>query len=237
MERQASRVALPIAAATLGFLAVVAATAPRTAPARDTRRLEVVDLISVQDERVRELQDEVRGLEQRIAGLGQGSALGDESVRDLRAEAQRLAAYSGGAALEGPGVTVVLDDSSSSRSPTGDPNDLVVHEQDIQTVVNALWAAGAEAVAINGQRLSSISAVRCAGNTLLLHGVVHSPPYEIGAIGDPAALAASLPAQPGIERLLEAVEAFGLGYEVKVGSVRIPPGTLTPTLSRAFPAT
>jgi uncharacterized protein YlxW (UPF0749 family) len=68
------------------------------------------------------------------------------------------------------------DDSSLRQLPTGNLNDLVIHSQDVQAVVNGLWKAGAEAVAINGQRLVSTSAVLCVGNTLLLNGTVHSPP-------------------------------------------------------------
>jgi uncharacterized protein YlxW (UPF0749 family) len=132
-------------------------------------------------------------------------------------------------------VVVTLDDSSARRSPTGDPNDLIVHERDIQTVVNALWAAGAEAVGINGERLTTTSAVRCAGNTLLLHGALHSPPYHIAAIGDPERLASAVPAQPGMGRLSESVEAFGLGLDVEPGSVRLGGGPPARSLEAALP--
>lgn len=235
MDRRAPRAALPLAAAILGFLAVMAAAQPRSAPGRETGRLRVVDLIVAQDERVRELQREVRELEQQLSEMGRRGDV-DAEVADLRRRADELAVFAGGAALAGPGVQVVLDDSSASRSPTGNPDDLVVHEQDIQTVVNALWAAGAEAVAINGQRLSSVSAVRCAGNTLLLHGSLETPPYEIDAIGNAEEMRSSLLDRPGMDRLASRVGAFGLRLEITAGSVRIPGGTPAPTLASAEPA-
>lgn len=225
--------AMPLAAAILGFLAVLAAAQPQTVPGRESSRLEMVDLIGQQDARVRELREEVRGLEEKVRELGSGEA--GAEIGELRAEAERLAVAAGAAPLRGPGITVVLEDSSASRSATGNPNDLIVHERDIQTVVNALWAAGAEAVAINGERLSSLSAVRCAGNTLLLHGVVHSPPYEIRAIGDPAGLEASLAESPGMGRLLDAVSAYGLGLDVERGPVVVPVGRGVRDLARAAP--
>ena len=86
-------------------------------------------------------------------------------------------------AVVGPGLRVTLDDSSLKESPTGNLNDLVIHSQDVQAAVNALWRAGAEAISINGERLISTSAVLCVGNTLLLNGTVHSPPYVISAAG------------------------------------------------------
>lgn len=235
MESRPSRVALPLAAAILGVLAVIAAAQPRTAPSRNSQRLEIVDLIEQQDERVRDLRGEVRDLEERIAAVGRGADARSGKAEGLLEEARELDVMAGGAALEGPGVTVVLDDSSASRSPTGDPNDLVVHERDIQTVVNALWAAGAEAVSLNGERLSTTSAVRCAGNTLLLHGALHTPPYEIRAIGDAQALADTLSSRPGMGRLLENVHAFGLGFSVEPAQRVVLPATATPGLARAVP--
>lgn len=237
MDRGPSRVALPLAVGILGFLAVLAAADPRIAPGRDSRRLELVDLIAEQDARVRDLQADVRALEGELRSAGRGSGDQDAAIGDLRERAASLAVVAGNASLEGPGVVVVLDDSTSSRSPSGDPNDLVVHEEDIQTVVNALWSAGAEAVAVNGERLSSISAVRCAGNTLLLHGRLHSPPYEIAAVGDAEALAEALPGQPGMDRWLGAVASFGLGYQVEARDlVAVPGGVASLTLARARPA-
>jgi uncharacterized protein YlxW (UPF0749 family) len=109
-----------------------------------------------------------------------------------------------------------------------------VHERDIQTVVNGLWAAGAEAVAIDGERLTSTSAVRCAGNTLLLHGTVHSPPYVVTAVGDPGRLSADLEGQPGIDRLRADAEAFGLGLEIEAGAVTMAGGPVA-TLRFARP--
>ena len=71
----------------------------------------------------------------------------------------------------------------SRRDAGVDPNQLVVHQSDLQAVVNALWAGGAEAMTIAGQRVIATSAVRCVGNTLLLNGRVFSPPFEVAAIG------------------------------------------------------
>lgn len=230
MEAPSPRITVAVAAALLGFLAVLAARQPPLAT-REIRRLELADLIRAEDARVRRIRAEVRILQAELAGLG----IVGEEVEALRAEARALGAATGSEAVEGPGVVVTLDDSSARRSPTGDPNDLIVHERDIQTVVNALWAAGAEAVGINGERLITTSAVRCAGNTLLLHGALHSPPYHIAAIGDPERLASAVPAQPGMGRLRESVEAFGLGLEIEPGSVRLGGGPPARSLEAALP--
>lgn len=236
MRRPGPRVAVALAAALLGFMAVVAASSPPQAT-RAVRRTSLVDLIREEDQRVRELRGEVRRLEGQLAADVTGEALRSDEVRALEAQVQQLAVTAGGIGLEGPGVVITLDDSTAARSPSGDPNDLVVHEQDIQVVVNAVWAAGAEAVAINGERLTSTSAVRCAGNTLLLHGSVHSPPYEIAGIGDPEGLPAAIEAQPGMAALRDAAETFGLRLALEpVERVVIPAGPRVPRVREAAPA-
>jgi uncharacterized protein YlxW (UPF0749 family) len=214
--------AMVLAAGLLGFLAVLAATRPAGSP-RELRRFELADLVQSEDDRVRALRVELSRLESEVAELDRER--GDADLNALREEVALLAEAGGSAPLEGPGVMVTLDDSSQARSPSGDPNDLVVHEADIQTVVNALWAAGGEAVAINGERLTAGSAVRCAGNTLLLHGTLHTPPYEIAAIGEPAALSASLAVQPGMQRLADAFDAFGREFDVENTFVRLGSGS------------
>jgi len=224
MQAPAPKVAVLLAAALLGFLAVLAATQPSGSP-RELRRFELADLIEEQDARVRSARAELAGLRNEIRGLEDGAQ--GASLSGLREDISALALTGGAAPIEGPGVVVTLDDSSSTRSPTGDPNDLIVHEADIQTVVNALWAAGAEAVALNGERLTAASAVRCAGNTLLLHGTLHTPPYRIAAIGGEGLLGASLAARPGMDRLAAAADAFGLGLEVEAELVRLGAGPAT----------
>src|SRR5687768_15312782 len=99
-----------------------------------------------------------------------------------------------------------------------------------------MWGSGAEAVSLNGQRLTALSAIRCAGNTLLLHGSVQSPPYRIEAIGDPENLRTSLPSQPDMDRVLVAARTFGLGYVVEAAPVPISSETPTVSLRRAVPA-
>ena len=94
-------------------------------------------------------------------------------------------------ALSGSGVTVTLDDSPlwenavNNNGTTANINDYVIHQQDVESVVNALWAGGADALMIMDQRVLFNSAVICSGNVLSLHGKKYSPPFTISAIGDP----------------------------------------------------
>ena len=96
-----------------------------------------------------------------------------------------------------------------------DPNYLVVHQGDIQAVANALWAGGAEAMTIQGQRVIATTGIKCVGNTVVLHDVPYSPPYVISAIGDPVALLTSLEDNPYlVHHYFPWAAQYQLGYAV-----------------------
>jgi uncharacterized protein YlxW (UPF0749 family) len=116
-------------------------------------------------------------------------------------------------AAEGPGLVVTLDDSSDRESPSGNLNDLVIHSQDVQAVANGLWGAGAEALAVNGQRVVPTSAILCVGNTLLINGTVHSPPFRFTALG--AELHSAFLRDSLVERFAEDADRFKLGFKVE----------------------
>ena len=88
----------------------------------------------------------------------------------------------------------------------------MVHQQDIQAVVNALWSGGAEAMTIQGQRVVSTTGIKCVGNTVVLHGVPYAPPYVITAIGDQQRLRAALANAEPVQIYRQYVEAYGLVY-------------------------
>jgi uncharacterized protein YlxW (UPF0749 family) len=118
--------------------------------------------------------------------------------------------------VHGPGLVVTLDDAqrdANGRFPRdASPDDLVVHQQDIQAVLNALWSVGAEAIQMQDQRIIATSVPRCVGNTLLLNGRTYSPPYTITAIGNATAMQAALAAAPLVILYKQYVVRFGLGY-------------------------
>jgi uncharacterized protein YlxW (UPF0749 family) len=216
------------AAAVLVFLVAGAlfATTALNSKGLDLRAASITDLPGVvRQERQRsdELQAKVVALNKEIDRLSH--QVDDTSVTRVQHQVDALLQPANIAPVAGPGLTVVLDDAPKSeiekaREEHRDENELVVHQQDIQAVVNALWSGGAEAMTIQGQRVISTTGIKCVGNTVFLHGVTYSPPYRIAAIGDPTALRAALDASDYISYYLEVVDAHGLGYEV-IPSVRL----------------
>ena len=175
---------------------------------------DLAGLVEVEADRAAVLQEEVDRLQAEV------DELTDAVVVDLpKADADRAALTSfaaGRVAVTGPGVTVQLWDAPADvPRPDWVTNDyLVVHQQDLQAVINSLWAGGAEAMTLQGERVITTSAFRCVGNVLRLHGRIYSPPYVVQAIGDPEELVEALEASPDIQRYLDYVDAIGLGWSV-----------------------
>ena len=177
--------AVLVAAMVMAFL-VVLAFRPRAGDpqSRLPQRYKLADLIEAQQASAAELRREVARLRAEVdeerAAIAERTG-GSEARAELVSDTSEVA---GLVPVQGPGLKVTLNDSRLAEPPAGgNVNDLVIHSQDVQAVVNALWRAGAEAISINGQRLVSTSAVLCVGNTLLLNGTVHSPPYVMSAVG------------------------------------------------------
>ena len=169
--------------------------------------------------------EQTRTVPRRIDAAADGDV--SPKVEAARAGVAALEPAAGLIPVVGPGISVSMSDAprdADGNYPAGvEPDDLVVHQQDVQAVVNALWAGGAEAMMIMDQRVLTTSAVRCIGNTLLLQGRTYSPPFVVTAIGDADAMSAALDVQPGVQLLLQYVNKYQLGYEVRVlDSVELP---------------
>ena len=225
-ERQRERrLAYGVALALLAAVFVIGGlTEPAETGERLGRRVELVELIAAEQERTRELEAQVEALSTQVAEHEAIATEGADELAELQAAVDELALPAGHAPVQGPAITVTLDDAIGSWDGRGDPNDYVIHEQDLQAVANALWAGGAEAMAINGQRVLSTSAIRCVGTTLRLNGAYYTPPYEISAIGEPEALVDELDRDPAVTRFRSAAETFGLGFETDTVDLLTVPG-------------
>ncbi|GGV00393.1 membrane protein [Kitasatospora herbaricolor] len=211
--------------ALAGLLFYVSAHAARGTDLRtDDSLLRLSDVIRQRSAQNQQAQAQLADLQERAEELAQ--------QQGSPADAALLGALQQGSALEplaGPGLTVTLNDAPPNATaripgvPAPGVNDLVIHQQDIQAVVNALWRGGAEGIQVMDQRLISTSAVRCVGNTLLLQGRVYSPPYVIRAVGRTEALRSAVDADPTIRNYLQYVQAYGLGWKVQEsGDLSVP---------------
>jgi uncharacterized protein YlxW (UPF0749 family) len=162
------------------------------------------------------------GLEQDVSVLQKEvNALTAEVIDpELSNRIANLEKQAGLAPVTGSALQVILDDAPripGSAIPTGfSPDDFIVHQQDIQAVVNAFWRGGAVAVSVMDQRIISTSAIRCVGNTLYLQGRVYSPPFRVTAVGDTASLQLALNSEPGVQAYKQYVERLNLGWKINL---------------------
>jgi uncharacterized protein YlxW (UPF0749 family) len=206
---------VPVAAAGAGLLFAASAQTSQGTDLRSSGRSDLADVVRAQSRVVGERAAAVQQLQASVDTLTAQAAPGSAKVARLRAQAAGLALAAGAQAVTGPVLSVTLDDSKRPLAslPKGTPpDDLVVHQQDVQNVVNAMWAGGAEAMMLMDQRVISTSAVRCVGNTLILQGRVYSPPYVIQAIGDLPGMRSALEKNEQVNIYKDYVEARSVVY-------------------------
>ncbi|GII98833.1 membrane protein [Sediminihabitans luteus] len=184
---------------------------------------DLAQLVANESDRVTDLQEQSDALQAEIDALSvENETPVEGSPGEAEITANRIAA--GTTALTGPGLRVALDDAPPGNYPEQfRPDDLVVHQQDLQAVVNGLWAGGAEAMTLQSQRVDPTTAFRCVGNVLVLKGRVYSPPFVVEAIGDQDAMRSALDRAPDVQAYMSYVDAVSLGWRLdEVAKIEVP---------------
>lgn len=214
--------AVAVILALVGYILVVNIRVNRTV----TVTSDTAGLLEERGKKVSELRGEITDMSSQINALK--NLTGDKDTSDTEDPGAGTVLK----AVEGPGLKVTLNDSPLWQQKVGQDgsnaniNDYVIHQQDVESVVNALWAGGAESMQIQDQRVLPTTAVRCVGNVLLLHGRKYSPPYTISAIGPVNGMSDALDESPAIRIYKEYVNSVGLGWKVeRLDSLRFPETT------------
>lgn len=231
-----ARSASVIVMALAGLMMTTAAINSRGHDLRPERDTDMATLVRSQASHNAALQKEAAGLRAQVEDLSKANQT-PGVTSSVISSASALAPSVGLGAVSGKALRVTLDDAPLSENPDGvDANMLVVHQQDIQMVVNTLWSGGAEAMTIQGQRVISTTAVKCVGNTVVLHGVAYAPPYVIEVIGDLNAMQKALDTSEAVRIYKEYVSAYQLGWSVeRAGQVTMPAYTGAVAVSHATP--
>jgi uncharacterized protein YlxW (UPF0749 family) len=188
-----------------------------------------------------DLQNQLQSLSRQVASTRDAllahSTVGQRALDELSSAEQGSAAVK----VTGPGLLITLAnaDPKADADPVGgsaqDNPQGNVRDGDLQVVVNALWAAGAEAVSINGQRLGPLTAIRFAGEAVLVDFRPVNNPYEVSAIGDPDTLAGKFLASPEVVALAAVSKTFGLRFDYARKDKLTLPAASTSELRKAVP--
>jgi uncharacterized protein YlxW (UPF0749 family) len=182
--RWRSSLSLAVVTGLLGFLLVTAAFSARDAQrAAVPRKTQLVQLIEQRRSQEADLEQAVRALRQQVLDAEHRSASTDKTQRAEADRAALLAAQAGTTALTGSALIVKLSDSNRQPQASGDAGAYLIHDSDLQLVVNALFAAGAEAVSVNDNRIVATSPIRAAGATIVVNFRPLTGPYQVVGIG------------------------------------------------------
>ncbi|ERM92559.1 hypothetical protein O163_03990 [Caldanaerobacter subterraneus subsp. yonseiensis KB-1] len=183
-------------------------------------------------QQLKKVQEEKQNLEQQLAELTkrfqeyeEAASKNDAALKNLQKDVEKYKALAGFTDMVGPGVIVTVSDSNLQPREGEDPNLYLVHDEDLLNIVNELKAGGAEAIAINDQRLIATSEIRCVGPTININSTRYAPPYVIKAIGNPETLVASLKLKGGI---IETLEFYGIKVDIQTSDKVVVPGYSEP---------
>ena len=226
MRARTVRHAVAVLAVTIasGLLFSVSSLNERKNPAGTS---DLATLVRTRQAQVSTLDNEVSSLDDQVQSFSSAPQSGspDEDAFTARSTSP----------VSGPGVQITLSDAPPGQIPAGaTPNDLVIHQQDIEDTMNALWAGGAEAMTVQGVRITNRTVIRCIGNVILVDGTSYSPPYVIQAIGDPDTLRATVTANPRMVNYQAYVTRYGLGWDMQTKeSLSFAPATTSLTVNYA----
>jgi uncharacterized protein YlxW (UPF0749 family) len=231
------QVTLGVALLGLGFLvaAQLASEGPRVRYTTQERSplVETATDLQADQEALKAAILDLRTRIQAAEQAGQGSAA---LVKDLNDQLQSARIAAGLIPLTGSGIVLQIEDSQEPADPEGNMQDLLVGARDLRTIVEELWQAGAEAVAVNGERMTPTTAVIDIGPSILVNSAYLSGPYQVTAVG-PDDLYARLSASPGFVDFIRArAETWGLRVSIaEPESVDMPAFAGTVTLRYARP--
>ena len=204
--RSRHRVMLIAATLVLGFLLAVAASQNyRAAPAAEKQRKELITRINQADTRLNDLRTQQTQLSDEVRRLQASGLSNTSSGATLQQQLDDLELQTGAVSATGPGVKAVIDDAKNADAKEGRLLDV-----DLQQLVNGLWTAGAEAISVNGHRLTSLTAIRGAGSAITVDYSSLTPPYTVLAIGDTATMPARFAQSSGGQWVQYLVSNFGV---------------------------
>jgi uncharacterized protein YlxW (UPF0749 family) len=227
---------LPALILVLAFLITAAVAHERARERRiPAQTSDLADLVRRRQADVRGLAADVRSLSRELVEVQERGAGRSDQGTAVGASVERLRAPAGLEAVRGPGLTVELADSPDAPTDPGESTDLRIQDLDLQLMLNALWAGGAEAVAVNGHRVAGGAAIRQAGGSILVNYRAVVSPYRLTAIGEPEGLRRRLLASEIARQFETWTQVYGLGFSVRtVGVLTLPalPEPVDPTWAR-----
>lgn len=198
-------------------------------------RTSLVEQVHAASNRTSELESVLTALEEDVVSMQTRALQSAADMEELRSSMTTTQIAAGTSRVSGAGIVVELDDAEPGAvvDPETDPSVLTVLDIDLQQVLNGLWAAGAEAVSINGERITPITAIRSVNDVILVNMRPVGAPYLVSAIGDPQTLAQDFSDGPGGTWLRYSASNFGIRFSIEYHeSLTLPGGAASLQVAR-----
>lgn len=189
---------------------------------------DLVSMIKSQERDIKEMENRIDSMRKALDREQRKMASGKRELEGLQSGLQKLKVLSGLTGVQGKGLVITLDDNrkqaeaAQAQNPSQfKPEDYLIHDKHLLYIVNELRVGGAEAIAINDQRIVNTSDIRCVGPMILVNTTRLAPPYTIKAIGDPDRMARVL-ALPESEYNILKMSGYPVNYE-KQDNISLPP--------------
>lgn len=212
--------ALAVVCVVLGFMLSMQLKVQRQVAAKDVAGYQRAQALAEQLQRAEEERDLLMKEVDELRTQMRNPANQEVALSDLARQLDLAQMQAGLVAVKGPGVVVVMDDSKRPVQPGENPNNFIIHDEDILRVLHELTAGGAEAISVNEQRVIGRTEIRCVGPTVTINGVRTAPPVVIKAIGNPQMLETALTMRGGV---VEGLKMWGIQVSIKrEGDLAIP---------------
>jgi uncharacterized protein YlxW (UPF0749 family) len=225
--RGSSRFVLTAVCVAIGVLLAVQirSTGNLTSAVPDLRTSEMRVMLMDAIRQNQTMQEDLEELRRKVRDYELSVTEGEGALGLLRTELDRARLLAGITPVRGPGLIITLSDSKRPPVHGDDPALFIIHDEDILKLVNVLRAAGAEALSVNGERLLASTEIHCAGPAISINNTRVAAPFEIKAIGNPAAMESSLRMRGGI---VETLGYFGMEIAITQHTTLDVPGFTRP---------
>lgn len=214
-------IGLTVTSILLGFLLTISFLTKQRTQILSPRKSELVEVVNELQRDRDNLKKSLNSLRNEILNFERQSAAAKGRLAVFSQKENQLKDLNGLLPKTGDGIKIVLADAQNVP-PGANPNDYIVHNTDLQAIANALFVGGAEAISVNGERLVGSSAIRCAGNTILVNSNLIGSPYEVLAVGNSEKMKKALRADITTRILIdEIVKKFGINFELREEKVTV----------------
>jgi len=169
------------------------------------------------------LKTQLADLRSQLDTIQRGAATQSTASRDLQARIEELRSASGLTERTGEGVQIVLDDARATTAQSGNVDKSICHSTDLTDIINAAWRGGAQAIAVNGERVVGTTSVYCVGSTIMVNGTLMSPAFTVTVIGPQNELLSAYDDPNELKDIKQRRDVYGLGFRVtRASGLRVP---------------